>query len=123
MRAMRLLIATLCLTALTFAKDLKPIKVIATHAVTHEARDFRAIMDKGLMGPSAPNRQVESYNLDTEIDGEKVVLACDDDKGCEAPALGTYEAEMKRRGHVHLTFDMPVTHKQVSRWYKVAGSW
>jgi hypothetical protein len=105
------------------AKDIKQVEVKATHAVTHEARDPRAIIDKGIMGASSPNRQIESFNLDTIINGEHVLLACEDDKGCEAPTLGTYSGDLKRRGHMHLTFDLPLTHKQVTRWYKIAGSW
>jgi hypothetical protein len=40
------------------------------------------------MGAGSPGRQVESFNLDTVINGEHVLLACEDDKECEAPALG-----------------------------------
>ena len=75
------------------------------------------------MGAGSIGSQVESFNLDTVISGEHVLLACEDDKGCEAPALGTYSGDLKRRGHMHLTFDLPLTHKQVTRWYKIAGSW
>jgi hypothetical protein len=120
---MRIIVLLFALTSLAVAKDVVQVEVKATHSVTHEARDTRAIMDKGILGAGAPNRQVESFNLDTIINGEHVLLVCDDDKGCEAPALGTYSGEVKRRGHVHLTFAVPLTHKDVSRWYKVAGSW
>lgn len=96
---------------------------MATHSVTHEARDNRAVIDRGILGANTPNRQIESFNLDTVIGGEHVLLACIDEKGCESPALGTYEAEIKRAGQLRMTFDIPVTHKQVSRWYKIAGSW
>lgn len=121
---MRYLAVLLCVGCLSWAKDIKQVQVMATHAVTHEARDTRATIDKGIMGASAPNRQIEAFNLDTVIDGEHVLLACEDDKGCECPALGTYSGELKGRGrYIRLTFDMPVSHKQVSRWYKIAGSW
>jgi hypothetical protein len=113
----------LCLSLSAWAKDIKQVKVVATHAVTHEARDTRAIMDRGIMGAHTLGRQVESFNLDTEIDGEKVLLACDDDKGCEAPELDTYEAELRRGGHIRVNFTVPVTHKKVGRWYRIAGSW
>ncbi len=114
---------SLLCSLLAWSKDMVQVEVVATHAVTHEARDARAITERGLMGSRAPGRQIESANLDTIINGEHVLLACDDDKGCEAPAPGTYQAEMKRRGHVHLSFPIPVTHKTVTRWYKIAGSW
>jgi hypothetical protein len=120
---MRIAVLLFVLSAVALAKDMVQVEVKATHAVTHEARDARAITERGLMGAHAPGRQVESFNLDSVINGEHVLLVCEDDKGCEAPLLGTYSGELKRRGHVHLTFDLPLTHKKVSRWYKVAGSW
>ena len=120
---MKISFLVLLLAAISFAKDTVEVQVVATHSVTHEARDARAITERGLMGAHALGRQVESTNLDAVINGEHVLLACDDDKGCEAPALGTYQAELKRRGHLRLAFTVPVTHKQVARWYKIAGSW
>jgi hypothetical protein len=120
---MRNVIVLFCLLSLGWAKDVKQVQVMATHSVTHDARDTRAIIDRGIMGAGSPGRQVESFNLDTVINGEHVLLACEDDKGCEAPALGTYSGDLNRRGHMHLTFDLPLTHKQVTRWYKIAGSW
>jgi hypothetical protein len=118
-----ILLFVLLATLAVYAKDNVQVQVSAIHAVTHEARDLRAITDRGLMGARTPGRQVESFNLDTVIDGEHVLLACEDEKGCEAPALGTYSGEVKRRGHVHLTFDLPLTHKKVTRWYKIGGAW
>jgi hypothetical protein len=70
-----------------------------------------------------PTRQVESYNLDTVINGEHVLLACDDMKGCEAPALGSYDAEMRKKQYVKMTFTLPLSQKPVTRLYKIAGSW
>jgi hypothetical protein len=112
-----------CLSAFVFAKDKVTVKVVATHQVSREARDFRAQMDKAMMGSTTPGRTVEVFNLDTIINGEHVVLACEDDKGCEAPSVDSeYQGDMVH-DHVHLAFTLPVTHKQVKRWYKVAGSW
>lgn len=111
----------LCST-LALAKDAVQVEVKAVHAATHEARDFRAITEKGIMRAGSPGRSVEVYNLDAIINGDKVALACDDDRGCQAPALGTYEGEIKH-GHVKVSFELPVTHKKVSHWYKIAGSW
>lgn len=120
---MRNAVLMFCLLAQCWAKDLKQVQVMATHAVTHEARDTRAVIDRGIMGPNTPNRQTESFNLDTVIGEEHVLLTCEDEKGCEAPALGTYPGELKRGKFIRLTFDLPLSHKQVSRWYKVSGSW
>jgi hypothetical protein len=120
---MKYLAVLLVLSAFAMAKDTVQVEVKAVHSATREARDTRAIMEKGIMGSGSPGRTVEVFNLDAIIGNEHVVLACDDDKGCEAPALGTYSGDMKRRGHMKLTFDLPVTHKSVSRWYKIAGSW
>jgi hypothetical protein len=114
-----------CLLSIcTFAKDSVAVKVVAVHQATHEARDFRAQLDS-VMTPHDPKRYVEVFNLDTIINGEHVILACADDKGCEAPAIDAeYQGEMKGRNRaVHLTFSLPVTHKEVKRWYKIAGSW
>ena len=115
---MRYLIALLCLLSPGWSKDVKQVQVMAVHSVTHEARDNRAIIDRGI-GANTPGRQVESFNLDTVINGEHVLLTCVDEKGCESPGLGTYSAEMKKAGHLRLTFDLPVTHQQVTRWYKI----
>ena len=99
------------------------VEVAAVHAVTHDDRSSRAVMDKAVMGANAPTRQVESFNLDALINGEHVLLACDDPKGCEAPALGSYDAELKRKTFVKMIFTLPLSQKQVSRWYKIAGTW
>jgi hypothetical protein len=120
---MKTILLLLSLSAFAAAKDTVQIEVKATHASTRADRGFRAITERGMMGAHSPGKDVEGFNLDTVINGEHVLLTCDDDKGCEAPALGTYGGEMKRRGHLKLTFDIPVTHKSVSRWYKISGSW
>jgi len=111
------------LMAFAQAKDVLRVQVAAVHSVTHDDRGGRAVIDKAIMGANAPTRQVESFNLDAIINGEHVLLACDDPKGCEAPALGSYDAEMKRKTFVKMTFTLPLSQKQVSRWYKIAGSW
>lgn len=120
----KLLLIVLTLTALAWSKDLVQVQVVATHAVTHEARDVRAMMEKGLSGAHGPTRQIESFNLDTIINGEHVLLACTDTKGCEAPAVGTYDGELVRGGKwVKVTFMLPLREKRVTRWYRIAGSW
>ena len=106
-----------------WAKDIIPVRVVATHVVTHEDQSARAIVDKGILGPHVPTRQVESFNLDAIIKDEHVLLACDDPKGCESPALATYDGEMKRGKWIRLTFPMPLSGKSVRRWYRIAGSW
>jgi hypothetical protein len=120
---MKLLMVVLVLTALGWSKDTIAVQVMAVHSVTHDDQSARAVMDKGVMGPYSTTRQVESFNLDTIIDGEHVLLACDDSKGCEAPALNTYQGERKRGKWIRLTFTLPLSHKEVSRWYRIAGSW
>lgn len=120
-----LILAVLCGfgCSLTFAKDSIEVEVKAVHAVTHDDRGRGAIVEKGMMGSTAPTKQVESFNLDTIVNGEHVVLACDDPKGCESLAPGTYNGEVKRGKWIRLTFPLPVTHKEVTRWYKMAGAW
>lgn len=121
---MRNLIVLLCLLSFGWAKDMKQVQVMATHAFTHDARDTNAKIDKFFNGASSLGRQVESFNLDTVIDEEHVLLTCIDDKGCESPKLGTYSGELKGRGrYIRLTFDLPLNHGKVTRSYKVAGSW
>ena len=121
---MKILIVFLLLSA-TFAwsKDLLTVEVKATHAVTHDDRSSGAIFSKGMMGSTVPTKQIESYNLDAVINGDHVLLACDDSKGCESPALGSYSGEMRHNKWVKLTFNLPVTHKEISRQYRIAGSW
>jgi len=122
---MKTLVVLLCATSiLAWAKDTPvDVEVKATHAVTHEDQSSGAIVRKGLMGDNAPTRQVESFNLDTVINGEHVLLVCDDPKACESPALGTYKGEMKHDKWIKLTFRLPLSKKEVSRQYKIAGSW
>jgi hypothetical protein len=122
MKTTATLTALMLCSVIAMAKDSIQVDVKAVHAVTHEARDARAITERGIMGAGSPGRSVEVYNLDAVINGDKVVLACQDDRGCQAPALGTYEGELKR-GHVKISFELPVTHKKVSHWYKIAGAW
>lgn len=118
-----ILAAILLLSSFAFAKDLTSVQVVAVHSVTHDDQSSRATMDKAFMGAHSTTNQVESFNLDTVINGEHVLLACDDPKGCEAPAIATYQGELKRDKWVHVTFTLPVSHKEVTRWYRIAGSW
>ncbi|PWT79034.1 MAG: hypothetical protein C5B59_00550 [Bacteroidetes bacterium] len=121
---MKELVALLTLlTTLAWSKDAMQVQVVAVHAVTHDDQGTRAVLDKGILGAHGTTKQVESFNLDTVINGEHVLLACDDPKGCEAPAVGTYEGERKRGKWVRVSFPLPLSHKQVTRWYKIAGSW
>lgn len=120
---LRFAIVLLCLSISVWAKNTMEVKVVTSHQVTHEQRDSRAIVTTGILGAHAPREQAESFNLDAVIGEEHVVLACDDPKGCENVAAGTYQGEMKRSKWIRLTFTLPVTHKEVTRWYKMAGSW
>lgn len=115
------MLLVVCFTA--GAKDALSVQVAAVHSVTHDDQGSRATLDKGILGAHSTTRQLESFNLDTIIDGEHVILACDDPKGCEAPALSTYQGERKRDKWIRLTFSVPLSHKEVSRWYRIAGSW
>jgi hypothetical protein len=105
------------------AKDVLRIQVAAVHSVTHEDHSSRAVIDKAILGAHAPTGQSESFNLEAIINGQHVFLACDDPKGCESPAIGAYDGELKRNKWVKMTFTLPLSQKQVARWYKIAGSW
>jgi hypothetical protein len=119
----RFLLVLLLGAGLTWSKDTTRVQIVAVHSVTHKDQGTRATLDKGILGAHSTTKQVESFNLDAVINGEHVLLACDDPKGCEAPALGTYEGELKRGKWIHLGFSLPVSHRQVTRWYRIAGSW
>jgi hypothetical protein len=121
---MKLLLVFLALSLSALAKDAVTVEVKAAHAVTHEDQSATAMVRKGLEGSHGVTRHLESFNLDTVINGERVLLACDDPKGCEAPAPGNYDGELVRKGKwVKLTFAVPLRDKSVTRWYRVAGSW
>lgn len=128
MRSATLTITVAVLASLMWAKDKDKdkdaveVEVKATHAVTRDDQSFQAVNMKVMNGSHSPTKQVEVYNLDTVINGEHVALTCDD-KMCESPALGTYTGEIERKKWIKLTFDLPVTHKQVSRKYTISGSW
>jgi hypothetical protein len=121
--AMKTMIVVLLFAALAFGKDSLRVEVIAVHSVTHEDRGGRAALDKAILGAHAPTTQRESFNIDAKVNGENVLLACDDPKGCESPAVGTYDGEIKRGKWLKLTFPMPLSGKSVTRWYRIAGSW
>jgi hypothetical protein len=108
---------------MAWGKDTMQVQVVAAHSVTHEDRGARATLDKGILGSHVPTKEMESFNLDTIINGEHVLLACDDPKGCESPGTGNYEGELKRSKWIKLRFALPLSHKEVSRWYKISGSW
>src|SRR5437016_6183693 len=118
---MKFLAVLLALSIFAFAKDVIQVEVKAVHQVTHDARDLRAVFEAG--GPM-PKRQVESFNLDTIINGEHVELACVSDSACEAPSVGSYSGEMKARGRVvEISFPLAGTNRSVKRRYKFVGSW
>jgi hypothetical protein len=117
------LLVVVLLATFSWSKDVLQVQVMAVHSFTHDDQSTRAIVDKGIPGAHSTTKQTESFNLDAVINGEHVILACDDPKGCEAPALGTYDGERKRDKWVRVSFPLPLSHKQVTRWYKIAGSW
>jgi hypothetical protein len=117
---MRKLVLVLLIAISVQAKDAIRVEVSAVHSVTHNGRSLQDYM---LSGPGHPVRQIESYNLDAIINGERVILNCEDPRGCEAPAVGSYDAEIRHEKYVKLTFEMPLSKKSVTRMYKVAGTW
>lgn len=119
---MKYIILLLLAVGTAFGKDVK-VEVSATHAVTREDRSARAIVDRGFLGANVPNRQSESFNVDAIINGEHVALVCEDTKGCESPALGIYDAELKKDKWLKISFTLPVSQKRVARWYRIAGTW
>ena len=52
----------LLLVSLAWSKDVMKVTVAATHAVTHEDRGGRAIVDKAIMGANAPTKQSGSQH-------------------------------------------------------------
>jgi hypothetical protein len=64
----------LLLASLAWSKDAMKVTVAATHAVTHEDRGARAIVDKAIMGANAPTKQSESFNLDAIVNGQHVLF-------------------------------------------------
>jgi len=105
-----------------WAKDTKPVQVIAAHAVTREDAGVKSQLDAVFIGAGRPRTTVDSFNLDTKIDGENVFLACDVPTGCPAPAPGKYEGEIVRGKYVRFTYELPVTHKKTRLWYHIAGT-
>lgn len=120
---MNYLLLLFCLISSAFAKDVKQVEVVATHVMTREDRGARATYDSVMLGSHHARKTVQAYDLDTIIDGQHVVLTCDDSTACESPAVGKYQAEVKRGNWLKMTFSLPVSGKEVSRMYKIAGSW
>jgi hypothetical protein len=124
MKAMLVGMVFMVAASIALAKDTVQGEVKATHVATHEDQGTRSVLDKGILGAHAPSQQVEVFKLDTVINGDHVFLVCVDTKGCEQIAPGTYEGELKRGGKwIKVSFELPVTHKRVERWYRVTGSW
>ena len=105
------------------AENWVQVQIVATHMVTHEDTGPRAIVDKGVLGANAATRSMESFNLDAVINNEHVFLACDDPKGCESPGVGIFTGSLKRDKWIKLKFTIPVSHKEISRWYRISGTW
>ena len=123
MKKLSLALTCVVLSLPVIAKDSLKVEVVAAHQVTHESQDNRSVLQAGILGSHAPRADSESFNLDAVINGEHVVLLCDDPKACEEVPAGTYPGEMKRNKWIRLSFTLPVTHKSVARWYKIGGSW
>ena len=68
MKVRHMMLLVLLLASLAWSKDTIKVTVAATHAVTHEDRGARAIVDKAIMGANAPTKQSESFNLDAPRD-------------------------------------------------------
>jgi len=99
------------------------VQVVAAHSVTRNEEDNRAVLSKGILGSHAVTSQSESFDLQTIINAEHVLLVCDDPKGCESLAAGNYEGDTRRSKWIKLNFALPLSGKRVSRWYKIAGTW
>jgi len=123
MKKVVLVLLVVAFAAFAQAKDVMRVQVAAVHSVTHEDQGSRAVINKAILGAHAPTGRSESFNLDAIINGKHVFLACDDPKGCESPAIGAYDAEMRKKQYVKMTFTLPLSQKPVTRLYKIAGSW
>lgn len=115
--------ALLFFPAALLAKNTVQVEIVAVHSATHNDTSGRATFEKAFNGAHSIDRQTEVFNLDGVIEGQHVVLACEDSKGCESPAIGTYKADIRGSKFVHMTFPVPLSEKPVTRWYRIAGTW
>ena len=121
MRTLLAIALLFCALAASAAKDVVQVEVITAVVATHNDRGFGATMLKGI-DPHSITGQVESYNLQTVINGERVTLACIENR-CESLKPGIYQGENHGGRYVRIRFPLPLRDKMVTRSYKVIGSW
>jgi hypothetical protein len=117
-----IVVVALASTLPSQASDKTLVQVVATHQATHNDRSTGSRMEALFGRDSYVGKQREVFNLDTVIGSQNVILLCVDDKGCEAPPLGTFDAKVNH-GHYYLTFPVMGTTKTVTRAYQSGGSW
>ena len=111
---MKRIVLVLVLSCFCLAKDTVQVQVVAVHPVTHEDQRFASTAMKVMTGAHSPSRQMESFNLDAVVGGQHVVLTCEDPKGCESLAIGTYDGEVKRNKWIKVSSTLPVSEKKVT---------
>lgn len=115
------IIALLFCSLLAAAKEPVKVNVVSAEVVTHNDQGFVSQTFKA-MSPHSPTKQVESYNLKAEINGEHVMLSCVD-RRCESLAPGTYDGLNYGGRYIRIKFPLPLRDKLVTRSYKIVGSW
>jgi hypothetical protein len=124
----KIALAVTLFSTLAFAeKNIVTVQVVESTSVTmtHHSAMTTVFNDQ------KDERQVQSFDLKTVINGEHVVLACRQlskafatESACESLATGSYQAELKTKyRYVIISFNEPVSGKEKKQSYQIQGSW
>jgi hypothetical protein len=103
------------------------VEVVETHNLT-QSTDLRGDTSGGVVGAvvndtTGRRTHTDSSTIYVIVNGEHALLDCYERRtGCATIGPGRYYGELEGDG-IWVSYQMPLTHKQVRSHYKIAGSW
>jgi hypothetical protein len=103
------------------------VEVVDTQRLT-QSQDARGDTSGGVVGTvinsqTGRRTHTDSSTLNVIVKGEHALLDCYERRtGCATIGPGKYYGEQDGDG-IWISYQMPITHKQLRNHYKVAGSW
>lgn len=103
------------------------VEVVDTQRLT-KSQDARGDTSGGVVGTvinsqTGRRTHTDSSTLNVIVKGEHALLDCYERRtGCATIGPGKYYGEQDGDG-IWISYQMPITHKQLRNHYKVAGSW
>ncbi|HTW32463.1 MAG TPA: hypothetical protein VMD76_12345 [Candidatus Sulfotelmatobacter sp.] len=103
------------------------VEVVDTQRLT-QSQDARGDTSGGVVGAIVSSQtgrrtHTDSSTLNVIVKGEHALLDCYERRtGCATIGPGKYYGEQDGDG-IWISYQMPITHKQLRNHYKIAGSW